>query len=461
MEAKNQIILESLGAAGTVTGSKHLLKTPQLTILVDCGLFQGVKSLRQKNWDPFPVDPGTIGVLLLTHAHLDHCGDIPLLVKKGFKGKIYCTAPTADLATMILKDSAKIQEEDADRANKNKYSKHEPALPLYNHDDVEAALSQFIVVDHSTDIKLSNDISFQFRKNGHILGSCCIVLNCYNKKIIFSGDIGRYNSKFLMPPEELEGSDFLIMESTYGDRLHPTDDPSDQISEIINQTLAKGGNILIPSFAVGRAQEIMHLLNELKLREKIPKDLHIFLDSPMAASATELLQKYMDWHRLSPEQCNRIFKDVTINRNAHGTKDIIATPGSKIIISASGMLTGGRVLEYLTHYVINPNNTVLLLGFQAEGTRGRALENHTHEVKIFGKFYPVRCMVADVAGLSGHGDQNELLKWVTNFGKKPQKIFLVHGEPAALDAFRIKIKEELKIEVQIQVEDVETVLFSI
>ncbi len=455
------ILLQSLGAAGTVTGSKHLLKTPELTIMVDCGLFQGLKSLRLKNWDKFPIAPASIDVLLLTHAHLDHCGYIPLLIKRGFKGKVYMTPPTGDLTEIILRDSAKIQEEDAQKANEGGYSKHTPALPLYTVNDVEAAISHFQIVDHSIITQLSPNISFQFRKNGHILGSCCIEINCYGKQVIFSGDIGRYNSEFLLPPSNIEGADYVIMESTYGDRLHPKEDPSMQLANVINDTLLRHGNILIPSFAVGRAQEIMHLINELKQSGSIPKILPVYLDSPMAANATDILCKYPKWHKLSKEQCMKVCHDVIINRDYHNTKKIIAKKESKVIISASGMLTGGRVLEYLKHYVTNPANTVLLIGYQAEGTRGRSLQNKAHDVKLHGKFYSVLADVVEVTGLSGHADQSELLKWLRNFKKMPQKIFLVHGEPSALDNLRVKIEDEFKVEVQIQKEDKETVLFSV
>lgn len=461
MRIENTVILESLGAAGTVTGSKHLLKTPDLILLVDCGLFQGLKSARQKNWDKLLIDPASVDILILTHAHLDHCGYLPLMIKNGFKGKVYMTAPTADLIALILMDSAKIQVEDAENANYSKYSKHQPALPLYNQNEVDVALRLIEIVDHSIVTKISPNISFQFKKNGHMLGSCSLEINCYDKQIIFSGDIGRYSSRFLMPPENLDGADYVIMESTYGDRLHPREDISDQLSKIINDTLLRHGNVLIPSFAVGRAQEIMHLLNELKLREKIPHDLPVYLDSPMAASATELFLKYPEWHRLTEIECSRMYKDVFINRDYHNTKKILASPGSKIIISSSGMLTGGRVLEYLKHYVINPNHTILLIGYQAEGTRGRALQNHAHEVRIHGNFFPVRAEVAEIPGLSGHADQNELIQWLRCFKKIPKRIFLVHGDPDALDAFRIKLKDEFNIDAQIQVEGKETILYNI
>ena len=458
MNQNNEIILQSLGAAETVTGSKHLLRTPELNILIDCGLFQGMKSLRMKNREELPVYPGEIDVLLLTHAHLDHCGYIPLFLKKGFKGKIYMTAPTRDLIEIILYDSAKIQEEDAERANREGYSKHKSALPLYKTEDVDFALQHFELVEHSLEVQLSPHISFQFRKNGHILGSACVQLNCFDKTIVFSGDIGRYQSDFLLPPSNINKADYVIMESTYGDRLH-TGDPAEQLAAIINEAVDHHGTILIPSFAVGRAQEIMHILNHLKQQNKIPHWLPIFLDSPMAADATDILCRYPKWHKLTHDECMSVCKDVVINRDWHNTKDIIHKHGSKIVISASGMLTGGRVLEYMKHIAPHENNTVLLIGYQAEGTRGRALQNKAHEVKIHGKYYPVKARVVEISGLSAHADQSELIQWLKNYQHLPEKIFLVHGEPSAQEALRIKIQDELKTPVDIQKQNEEKILF--
>jgi len=460
MKATNEIILQSLGAAGTVTGSKHLLRTPELNILIDCGLFQGIKSLRVKNWEELPVRPADIDVLLLTHAHLDHCGYIPLFVKKGFRGKIYMTPPTRDLAEIILYDSAKIQQEDAERANREGYSKHKPALPLYKTEDVDFAIQHFEVVEHSFEVQLSPHISFQFRKNGHILGSACVQLKCFDKTIVFSGDIGRYQSDFLLPPANMNKADYVIMESTYGDRLHEGD-PAEQLATIINETVDHHGTILIPSFAVGRAQEIMHILNKLKKENKIPHWLPVFLDSPMAADATDILCKYPKWHKLKHEECISVCKDVVINRDWHNTQGIIHKPGSKIVISASGMLTGGRVLEYMKHIVPNENNTVLLIGYQAEGTRGRALQNKAHEVKIHGKYYPVRSRVLEISGLSAHADQSELIQWLKHFKHLPEKAFLVHGESSAQEALRVKIQDEFNIPVEIQKQNEEKVLFNV
>ena len=292
MNNANKITLQSLGAAQTVTGSKHLLRTPELTLLVDCGLFQGIKPLRLKNWEGIPVNPAEVDALILTHAHLDHCGYIPLFVKRGFRGKIYMTPPTADLAELILYDSAKIQVEDAERANRMGFSKHKPALPLYDEEDVDEAIPLFQTVEHSIEYHLSPNLSFYFRKNGHILGAASAVLNCHGKTIVFSGDIGRYESRFLLPPSSIPEADMVIMESTYGDRLHGHNDPLDELAEIINRVVKRHGSLIIPSFAVGRAQEIMHLVNTLKHEKRIPASLPVYLDSPMAADATQILCRH-------------------------------------------------------------------------------------------------------------------------------------------------------------------------
>ncbi|MBN8836172.1 MAG: MBL fold metallo-hydrolase [Sphingobacteriia bacterium] len=461
MKTDSQIILQSLGAAQTVTGSKHLLKTPDLNVLIDCGLFQGIKEIRMKNREELPVLPSAVDVLLLTHAHLDHCGYIPLFIKNGFKGKIYMTPPTKELAELILLDSAKIQKEDAERANEMGYSKHKPARPLYTTEDAELAFNRFVTIEHSDVKKLSPNISFQFRKNGHILGSASVELTCYDKKIIFSGDIGRYTSDFLLPPSHIDGFDFVVMESTYGDRLHGDRKPADELAEIINHTINHFGNVLIPSFAVGRAQEIMHIINGLKKDAKIPAHTPVYLDSPMAADATDILCRYPKWHKLTHDQCMSVCKDVVINRDYHNTKNIIADRRSKIIIAASGMLTGGRVLEYMKHYVTEKRNTVLLIGYQAEGTRGRALKEGSHEIKIHGRYFPIKAEIKEVSGLSAHADQSELLQWLKHFKHLPEKIFLVHGEPSAQEALRVKIHDELNIPVEIQKQNQETVLFNI
>jgi len=454
------IYLQSLGAAETVTGSKHLLKTPGLNIMVDCGLFQGIKSLREKNWELPPVDPATIGALILTHAHLDHCGYIPLLVKNGYRGNIYMSKPTYELTELILRDSAKLQEEDAERANKYGYTKHNPALPLYNTDDVEAALVHFRIINTGEKCWLSENVQFQLYPAGHIPGACSVAITCYDKIIVFSGDIGRYRSELLPPPAHPEKADFVIMESTYGDRLHEAYDTGERLAFIINGTISQGGNVLIPCFAVGRAQEVMHLLYSLKLSKSIPESLPVFLDSPMAAAASELLLSCPDWISVNNEEIAQMFKSVTINQYYRGTEKIIRQKGSKIILAASGMLTGGRVLQYLEHYIPDPRNTILIIGFQADGTRGRALLNRAHELKFHGQYYPVKARVEEIAGLSAHADQAELIRWLKEFKEVPQRIYLVHGEPSAQQALRVKIKDELQQKAIILKQDQNKLLFT-
>lgn len=459
LKTQNQIIVQSLGAAETVTGSKHLLKTPDMAVLIDCGLFQGLKELRLRNWAKLPVDPKEIDIMLLTHAHLDHCGYIPLLVKNGFTGKILMSAPTRELAQIILLDSAKIQEEDAEKANRGKYSKHDPALPLYTVEDAQKAFESFVAVDHDVKTQLSPNISFQFIKNGHILGSCFIDMECFGKKIVFSGDIGRFTSDYLAPPTFLDEADFLFMESTYGDRLHGTKDPAEELGEAVNETLKHHGNVLIPAFAVGRAQELMKILSDLKRSNTIPLNLPVYLDSPMGANVTDLLQRYPDWHKLSHDECADIHKDVIINRDYQGTEKIIKDKAPKVVISASGMLTGGRVLEYMKHYAPQKNNSILLVGYQGAGTRGRDLMEGKKEVKIHGRYVEVNAKVIDISGLSAHGDQGEMMKWLNGFSKKPQKIFLIHGEVGSMEVFKAKIESDLKIETEIMPKTGEVELF--
>ena len=455
------VFLRSLGAAGTVTGSKHLLTMPNLTVMIDCGLFQGIKALRERNWDKPPVDPASIGAMILTHAHLDHCGYIPLFVRNGYHRPIYMSGPTRDLAEIILRDCAKLQEEDAARANKHGFSKHHPARPLYTVADVEAALPLFKVCDTGMPVTLDEQVSFSLHPCGHIAGACSVTFDCYGQSILFSGDIGREHSELLPAPEPIKGADFVIMESTYGDRLHAVADTAQEMAMVINDTLFDKGNILIPCFAVGRAQEVMHLIYRLKQQNAIPRQVPVILDSPMAASAGKVLMHYPQWFTIDRKECDRMFSGVTINEDYEHTKKIIRQRGSKIILAASGMLTGGRVLEYLRNYLPDSRNMVLLIGFQAEGTRGRALLNKVEELKIYGKYYPVKAQVKEIEGLSAHADQRELLNWLRQFKKDHPRVFLVHGEPCAQDALRVKVRDELGLEPLIMQPDVPVLLFEV
>ncbi|UOU97478.1 MBL fold metallo-hydrolase [Chryseobacterium daecheongense] len=452
------ITLQSLGGAETVTGSKHLLKTPELTLLIDCGLFQGVKYLREQNWKSLNTDISEIDALILTHAHLDHCGYIPLLVKNGFKGKIYMTRPTKELTKLILLDSAKLQEEDAEKANRHHYTKHHPAKPLYTVNDTEKAFNQFVIVNENEEIKLSNHVHFTFKPCGHIIGACSVEVVCFEKTIIFSGDIGRNHSAILPAPDFFTHADFLVMESTYGDRLHDNTDLYDELEHWINITVKNHGNIIIPSFAVGRAQEIIYILHQLKKQNRIPFNIPIVLDSPMAASATDIMLHYANYTTIDQQEWLEIIQHITINREYERTRKIIQDKKSKIIIAGSGMVTGGRVLEYLKHDIGNSRNTVLIVGFQAEGTRGRALLNRTHELKMHGKFYPVKANIVEITGLSAHADQSELMEWIKKYENPPKQIMLVHGELSALEALRVKIQTELQIPVTIMMKDQEVVL---
>jgi metallo-beta-lactamase family protein len=460
MSSTKNVSIQFLGAAGTVTGSRHLLKTPDGYYLIDCGLFQGLKALRDRNWEPLPVDASAIRAVLLTHAHLDHCGYLPSLGRQGFRGKVYCTAPTRELTEIILRDSAKIQEEDAAYANRRGFTRHQPALPLYTERDVESILPGILTVDVRRPLTLSNNITATFHPNGHILGSSYIEIECYGRRIVFSGDLGRPLSPLLPMPEQLVPVDFLIMESTYGDKLHPEGPPVDELSNVINDTIRNKGNLLIPSFAVGRAQELMHSINELKKSNRVPS-VPVFMDSPMGADVADVLRRHSSWHKLSQQQCNAIFEDIAIIRDFADTLNVADMDGSKIVIAASGMLTGGRALFYLEKYLENSRNTILLSGFQSEGTRGRALLDGAHELKLHGSYYKVRAQVRSISSMSGHADQREMLDWLSQLKNGPEKTFLVHGENSPREAFKVKIETELGWNVELPEPKQEFALFSI
>ena len=452
------ISIKFLGAAGTVTGSKHLLKTPEMQIMIDCGLFQGLKQLRIKNWEPLGIDVSSISYIIITHAHLDHVGYLPAIIKQGFKGRILMTSPTRDLAELILRDSAKIQEEDAEMANRHHYSKHKPALPLYTIADVEKSLDFFQAKNDDEWIELSTNIRLRFQKNGHILGSAFIEFDCYNKRIVFSGDLGNHRSEILNPPLIPEKADFLIMESTYGDRLHDSVPASESLGNIINNTIWDKGTVLIPSFAVERAQDIMLIINELKESGSIPKALPVFLDSPMGTDSTHIILHYPEWHKLNTRQCEDMNREIHFVTNVRESAEIAKNNSPKIVIAASGMLTGGRILLYLEKHLGRKNDTIVLAGYQAEGTRGRSLQDGIHELKLHGKYFPVNCKVAIISSLSAHADQKELIDWAKAIPGKPERIFLVHGEPSAQNTLRVKIQDELDIPVTIPAQNDEIVL---
>ena len=429
-----------IGAAGTVTGSKTLIESNGVRILIDCGLFQGIKPLRELNWQPLPVLASSIDFVLLTHGHLDHCGWLPRLVNQGFKGKIYCSGPTKEIAELILLDSGKIQEEEAERANKEKYSKHEVAEPLYNVEQAGKVFPHFRVINANESVPLDAEISAVFVNAGHIIGACSIELTIENKTLVFSGDIGRDNDVLMYPPTKPKKADYVFLESTYGDRIHPDTDPKLELETYINNTFKKGGTVFIPSFAVERAQMIMYLLWQLKEEGKIP-DMPYIVDSPMGVSAFDIFFENRKWHKVSLEDCIAINKMFTMITDYKETIDTIYNKRPKVVIAASGMVTGGRILSYLERYISVPETTVIIVGYQAEGTRGRKLLEGAKEVKIYGKYYPVEANILEIEGLSAHADQKGLLNWLSVLENKPTKVFLVHGENQPADELRIKIKE--------------------
>ena len=437
-----------IGAAGTVTGSKTLIESNGIRILIDCGLFQGIKPLRELNWDPLPVLPSTIDFVLLTHGHLDHCGWLPRLVDQGFKGKIYCTSPTKDIAKLILLDSAKIQEEEAEKANEGKYSKHEIAEPLYNVAQAERVFPLFRVIKINEPVPLDAEIEAVYTNAGHILGACSIALTLENKTLVFSGDIGRDNDVLMHPPTKPTKADYIFLESTYGNRIHPDTDVKAELEMYINNTVKKGGTIIIPSFAVERAQMVMYLLWQLKEEKKIPNIPYI-IDTPMGISVLEIFQNNRKWHKLPEHEYIAMCKMFTMIREYQETIDTIYDKQPKVVIAASGMITGGRVLSYLEKYIGLSETTLIIIGYQAEGTRGRKLLEGAKEITIRGKYYPVLANILEIESLSAHGDQKDLLNWLSALENKPTKVFLVHGENAALDELRIKINEKYGFDCKI------------
>ncbi|MEW6057351.1 MAG: MBL fold metallo-hydrolase [Bdellovibrionota bacterium] len=434
--------LQFLGGVGTVTGSKFLFETENEKLLIDCGLFQGLKELRLQNREKLPVDSATIDAVLLTHAHLDHSGYLPLLVRNGFKGKIYCTGPTKELAKIILVDSANIQEEDADRANKMGYSKHHPAEPLYTKEEVKASLKLFAPIEINKWIRLSKGLKVRFSPSGHILGSAFIELKYNEKKIVFSGDLGRRSPLMLPPPTRITSADYLVIESTYGDRVHSSETPLHQLERIINETIARKGHVIIPSFAVGRAQDVLFLISKLKRSKRIP-DIPVFLDSPMGINATEVFLGHSQWHTLSSKEVEELCQNVTMVRNHQQSEELSRAKNSTIIIAGSGMLTGGRVLLHLEKRLPDARNTVVLVGYQAASTRGRLLRDGISELKMFGQYVPVKARIEEISSLSAHADQSEIISWLKGFRRVPQKTFIVHGEPQGADALRVRIRDSL------------------
>lgn len=440
MNKEPQIQITFLGAAGTVTGSKYLLEIGNRKLLIDCGLFQGLKHLRQLNWDKLPVDAAVIDKVILTHGHLDHVGYLPLLIKQGFKGEIYATQPTIEVAKVILADSAKIQEEDAERANRYKYSKHKPSKPLYTSEEVKAVFP--FLVPSVTDqwIWLFPEVSFRLRQNGHIIGSVFIELNIQGKICVFSGDIGRENDPLMQKPYKPEKADVLFIESTYGNRIHPGN-AKQELTDALKKAIAKNGTVIIPSFAVERAQLLIYYLSQL-LKEKLIPEVPIYFDTPMGSEVLNVFFRNIQWLKIPAQELREMCSIVRIVQKQEETDDLALKKSAKIIIAGSGMAAGGRVLTYFEHYLADPTVSVLLVGYQGEGTRGRAMLEGANEIKMRGKYWPVKAGVVNVKGLSAHADQRELLNWLSDLKTVPEKIFIVHGEKDGAEAMQMKLKEK-------------------
>ncbi|TPE45855.1 MBL fold metallo-hydrolase RNA specificity domain-containing protein [Pontibacter mangrovi] len=432
--------LKFLGGAGTVTGSKILVRTERHSVLIDCGMFQGLKQLRLLNWEKLPLNYDELDAVILTHGHLDHCGALPMLVKNGYDGPIYATLPTRDVTEVILRDSARIQEEDALQANEGGYSRHHPARPQYTEEDVDRTMPLFETHDDNEWVIINEDFKFCFRKSGHILGSAMVELVCQGRKFVFSGDLGRRRPLLMEPPYLVKDADYVVLESTYGDRRHSEKSPYEELAEVVNLTYEKGGVLVIPSFAVERAQELLLLLNTLKQDKSIPP-LPLYLDTPMGIDVTDLYLHHRDWHSLTDEECETMMRDVHVIRNFEHSLHVLDKKGPKIVIAGSGMVTGGRVLYYLEQLLGNSQNTILLVGFQAPGTRGNLLRSGSDELKIHGLYYKVHAEVRQIGSLSAHGDQADLLWWLEHFKKAPQQVFLNHGETQASEALRLKITD--------------------
>lgn len=435
--------LSFFGAAGTVTGSKYLLEAAGKKYLIDCGLFQGHKPLRLLNREPFPVNPQSIEAVLLTHAHLDHSGYIPLLINQGFRGKIFSSYATKDLCAIILRDSGRIQEEDARRANRYGYSKHTPALPLYTEQDAERSLDYFQCVDFDKAYPLQSGLTLTLSHSGHILGSSFITLKNEETTLVFSGDIGRPHDPIMKSPAQITFADYLILESTYGNRRHPAIDVLAQLEEVLNSTFAKGGTVVIPAFAVGRTQILLYYLYKLKEQKRLSDAIPIYLDSPMAQDATTLWEAYAAEHSLPKGECSKVCAVAKYVQSIEDSKRLNSSPFPAIIISASGMAEGGRVLHHLEHYAPGLENTILFAGFQAGGTRGDRMFKGEREIKIHGKMIPVRARIENLDTLSSHADYEEILLWLQKFKAPPKQVFITHGEPEASESLKSKIEERL------------------
>src|SRR5580765_895642 len=480
--ASPTLSLTFLGAAGTVTGSKHLLEIDGRRILVDCGLLQGLKELRERNWEPLPIDPTTIDAVILTHAHLDHCGYLPRLVSAGFRGRVFCTPATRELCTLVLPDAAHIQEEDARDANRRGFTKHAPALPLYTSADAARALTQLQPVGYDRPVPIEGQSrvrsgsdpggtdsvpTVEFINAGHLLGSAYARVQVAGKTILFGGDLGRYGRPVLPDPTPVAEADVLLLESTYGDRLHEADDNGERLATIVNDATARGGKLIIPSFAIGRVEEVLYWLKRLEAENRIPI-LPVYVDSPMATGALQFYSARLNEldADLRPEgQTSRsdlkgrpqgmrhvsafATTRLTVVASPRQSADLIASRQPSIVIASSGMATGGRVLRHLAATISSPKNTVMFVGYQAAGTRGRLLVDGATEIKLLGRIYPVAARVERIDSMSAHADYSESLRWLSGFTRPPGMTYLVHGDPVALAALAARITAEKQWPVHI------------
>ena len=432
-----------LGAADTVTGSKYRVQSGAQNLLVDCGLFQGYKTLRLRNWAPLPVAPHAIGAVLLTHAHLDHSGYLPLLVREGFKGRVHATPGTRDLCNILLPDSGHLQEEDANFANRHGLSKHAPALPLYTQQDALQCADLFQVEHWGHTFAPLPGWKATFSQAGHILGASSLLLEVDGRRILFSGDLGRPHDAMMNPPDAPPAADTVVIESTYGDRQHPPSDIEKELAPLLSKLAARGGVAVMPVFAVGRAQAVLHAIAQLKASGAIRHALPIFLDSPMAVHTTALYCQHMDEHRLSPQEVKAMDHVATLVETTEASKALMARHGPMVILSASGMATGGRVLHHLANYAGDHRNIIILTGFQSPGTRGASLVSGKKSLRIHGQEVTVRAEVVQLQSASAHADGNELIAWLGQMPSPPSQVYVVHGEREASDMLRQRIEHEL------------------
>lgn len=440
--------LTFLGGTGTVTGSKYLIEHGGVRLLLDCGLFQGLKQLRLRNWEGLPIHPRDIDAVVLTHAHLDHSGYLPRLVEQGFRGRVHATAPTRDLCALLLADSGRLLEEEAAFANRHGFSRHHPALPLYTEDQARTAMLHFRCHGWGEAFEPLPGLGVRFSPAGHLLGAASVRLEWGGRTLLFSGDLGRSHDLLMRPPAAPPAADVLVVESTYGDREHPAQDPLQALADVVNRTGRRGGMVIVPSFAVGRAQAVLHAIALLKQAGRIP-DMPVYLNSPMADEATQLYARHHQEHKLSAEERQAAFGGVHIARTVEESRQLNHLRWPSIIVSASGMATGGRVLHHLKAYAPDERNAIVFAGYQAQGTRGAAMVHGAAAVKIHGEYVPVRAEVAELPGLSGHADRNELLAWMGAMPAAPGRVFITHGEPLAADALRLAARERLGWECRV------------